>query len=563
MTNPLRVVAPSPDLVNSLNFRANPYIIDNLDGSVEIQFDTYGTTSVPTTFSVSYVMLSDNLSTTVGSEQLLSFPTRIADISGLTQGKYYRFRFTMSNNSIEGNTVEIIKYISKSQIVASASSFAQANATGSKSLLSLTNSKADFNAKRWAVAYKDFSSVSIPATGDIDAYYSFGTAMYMDSNFDNPNQSGAIGFFISNAGQGGYYLLLDTTSLAASANKKELRIVKANTDGSITQILDSQRTIAESLNGVYGGREYLVNIKVHFNRKNGIKTVKIYASVNGYKISAVDVDTETEEVKNLALIPTRSIALVCRSGKTSFDYAYATDMKKEDFDKASLLGSIQNGIFSNDLLQIAYGDIIYDSNNTEDQAILKSNAIDEFGTTVREIYNTKLQFDTRPAFPLTVSTGLNSSATVLGTKMGNFNAEIFMLNNSSSMLPVDGSNLYVYGNTLSDSGQLQYITDETSDFVYKDPIIFETKWLQSLEAVESLAKWIKGTVVNKGKLVSMEVFGNPILSIGDIVTIKYPYSDLSGNPSQELFIITSLNHEYSEGGLSTRVECRKIYFSAT
>ena len=237
-------------------------------------------------------------------------------------------------------------------------------------------------------------------------------------------------------------------------------------------------------------------------------------------------------------------------------------MSKPEFEKAEILGSVQNGIFSNDLLQIAYGDIIYDSKNADDQSILKSNAIDEFGTTVREIYNTKLKFDTRPSFPLTVSTGLNTSATILGAKMGNFDAEIFMLNNSSTMLPIDGSNLYIYGNTLSDSGQLQYITDETSEFVYKDPIIFETKWLQSLEAVESLAKWIKQNVVNKGKLVNMEIFGNPILSIGDIVTIKYPYADLSGNPAKELFIITNLNHEYEGGGLSTNVTCRKIYFSA-
>lgn len=560
MTYPLRVVAPGFN--TGLNIRRVPSVIDDLNGGVEIIIDTTGMTITPTIFSAFYVMMSDNLSTTVGSELSVVSSVPILSISGLTGGKYYRFRITAGTDEDEGNTVEIIKYISKTENVASATSFVQANGTASKSLLSLTNSKADYDAKRWAVAYKNFDSVTAASSGDVDAYYAFGTAMYMDSNFDNPNQSGAIGFFLSNAGQGGYYLLLDTTSLAASANKKELRIVKANSDGSVTQILDSQRTIAESLNGVYGGREYLVNIKVHFSRKNNKKTVRIYASVNGYRLYATDVDTSTEDVKNVALVPTNTIGLVCRSGKTSFDYAYATSMSKPEFEKAEILGSVQNGIFSNDLLQIAYGDIIYDSKNADDQSILKSNAIDEFGTTVREIYNTKLKFDTRPSFPLTVSTGLNTSATILGAKMGNFDAEIFMLNNSSTMLPIDGSNLYIYGNTLSDSGQLQYITDETSEFVYKDPIIFETKWLQSLEAVESLAKWIKQNVVNKGKLVNMEIFGNPILSIGDIVTIKYPYADLSGNPAKELFIITNLNHEYEGGGLSTNVTCRKIYFSA-
>ena len=142
--------------------------------------------------------------------------------------------------------------------------------------------------------------------------------------------------------------------------------------------------------------------------------------------------------------------------------------------------------------------------------------------------------------------------------MGNFDVELYLLNNSSGMLPIDGSNLYIYGSTLSPSGQLEYITDSTSEYVTKQPVIFETKWLQSLQDVKSLAEWIRSQVINKGKLVSLSVFGNPLLSVGDIVTIKHTYADLTGDQSQELFIITNVIHDYTDGGLNTELVCRQI-----
>jgi hypothetical protein len=482
----------------------------------------------------------------------------------LQRGKNYVFKVRAEDGSLYGNYQIIEKYISKDSAVVGDTNKQLSESSQSKSLLELTNSKDNFKNKKWAIVYKKFDSLSDEPDGNIDTYYSYGAALYMDSNFDNPNQSAAVGFFISDGGQKGYYLSLETTSLAASANKKELRIMKATGGGNLVAIKDSQVSIAESLNGVYGGREYLVNIKVRFKRFNGIKTVYIYGSVNGYKFSATDTDFENseEKIKNIALTPTKQVALVCKSGKVAFDYVYATDIKdKKEFDRLQLVGSIQNGIFSNDFLEAGFGDLIYNQNIDDDSKIIPSRAIDEFGTTVREIYTAKLKFDSRPVFPINISTGLNSGATLIGSKMGSFDAEFYLLNNSSTTIPVDGSSLYIYGNTLSESGQLEYKTNETSEYVSKEPVIFETKWIQNLEDVENLANWIKGNVINKGKLVEMEIFGNPAISVGEIITIKYPYASLTGDSEKERFIVTNIKHEYRDGGLTTSISARKIHFS--
>jgi hypothetical protein len=85
-------------------------------------------------------------------------------------------------------------------------------------------------------------------------------------------------------------------------------------------------------------------------------------------------------------------------------------------------------------------------------------------------------------------------------------------------------------------------------------VIFQSEWLQNLSDVESLGQWIKSNIINRGKTVTMEVFGNPLISVGDIVTINYTYQGLAGT---EKFIVTSVQNSYQEG-LSTNITCRTL-----
>jgi ABC-type multidrug transport system fused ATPase/permease subunit len=100
----------------------------------------------------------------------------------------------------------------------------------------------------------------------------------------------------------------------------------------------------------------------------------------------------------------------------------------------------------------------------------------------------------------------------------------------------------------------EYTTEELSEYVNKEPVIFESKWLQNLSDVKALAEWIKTKAVNRGRLVNMSVFGNPLISVGDIVTIKYTYQGFAGT---EKLIITNVTHRYNEG-LETSISCRTL-----
>jgi hypothetical protein len=52
----------------------------------------------------------------------------------------------------------------------------------------------------------------------------------------------------------------------------------------------------------------------------------------------------------------------------------------------------------------------------------------------------------------------------------------------------------------------------------------------------------------------MQIFGNPLISVGDIVSITNTYQGLSG---LENFIVTEVKHSFSEG-LETSITCRTL-----
>jgi hypothetical protein len=131
------------------------------------------------------------------------------------------------------------------------------------------------------------------------------------------------------------------------------------------------------------------------------------------------------------------------------------------------------------------------------------------------------------------------------------------MNNTSQTIPLSNgaeASFLLLGNSLGSSGDLEYVTDELNDYVTKEPAVFISSWLQNESDVKSLANWIKSNVINKGRIVNMTIFGNPLVSVGDIVSIKNTYQGLAGT---ENFIVTEVRHSFSEG-LETSITCRTL-----
>lgn len=559
-----------PNYNPSLDIIYSPIINEVTTTSVSIDVQIINMGIAPTGYRVVTQRLLDDGVTNDGSAVTTTHGSKPMLITGLTAGRWYKFTITALNGTQVGNSVEYPKYKLSSTSSSGgtiAAGLDPKKVTPGKSYYVLSNNSK--TGREYTVSYRTFPAIVLPSestetiTGDEGvsdtvktyglSHYAFGTSIIMDSIDTSPLQGAGLGFFVSNNGGTGYYILIESTASSVVASRKSIRIIKVN-GKDITNLTDSQRNAESTFEGIFGGRSYNIDVKVKVNSGD----ITIIAYINGFKITATDKNNYAL-AKGLQkiLAPTETVALVCSKGTAAFDYVYGNRISEKKYNDANYVVNLYQGQFSNDILNTSFGEIAYDGNFEADEVNRKGVALDEFGTVVREIAKVKTKFDSRPAYPIKWSTGDNKFAKVLGYKVSNFGGEAYVLNNASTTIPLadgEAANFYIFGNTLGLSGQLEYTTSEVSEYAAKEPVIFESKWLQSESDVISLATWIKDKVINRGKLISMDVFGNPLISVGDIVTIKYVYQGLAGT---EKFIVTNVNHIF-DNGLETSIVCRTL-----
>jgi len=562
-----------------------PYVVQsttNIGGIPEITFASTSSISVkisktnmttePVNYSVTYYKMDESNNIVPGTSQTVLKTENPFTIENLSTNTSYGISVKAGNGTSFGNSVyrsfatpieyNVAGY--KGMVVD------PTKAAAAKSFLRMSNNSS--NPKEFSVAYRTFSAITLPTTTysyaglpsyileQMNSYstkhYAFGTKMFLESIIDRTKQSAGFGFFVDGQGNDGYYILIDSTETAGAVNKKEVRICKVK-GGDIRVLNDTQKNTVSSLNGVYGGRSYDVDVKV----KVQLSSVKISVYINGFLITATDSsglyeDENGKSTVNQILKPTNTIALVCKYGEAIFDYVYGTDIDETAYNDSEFVKNMYRGSFSNDYLNLGFGDIIYNNSVEEDNAA-KPVGLDEFGTSVREIRKVDLRYKSAPAYPIKFSTGLNTSVKILGSKLSNFGGETYVLNNSSALTPLNdeqSATFYLYGDTIAPSGTMEYNSDILSDYINQEPVVFQSSWLQNLSDVEALGAWIKNNIVNKGKLINLSVFGNPFIAVGDIVSVKYSYQGLDGT---QKFIVTNVRHTFSDG-LDTEITCRSL-----
>lgn len=422
--------------------------------------------------------------------------------------------------------------------------------SSTKSFLKLSNDSVDKD--NYTIAYKQFSQLNTS-----NEYFVFGTSLFFESKLDKPKQSGGIGFFVDNLGKDGYFINIETTALSAIDNRKEFSIYKVK-GGVVYQLTDSQSGgISKSLNGVFGGKLYKIDVKV----KRTSSKVDITVFVNGFKITATD-ENPSAGVKaqgGVGILPaTNKLALRCQEGVVYFDYIYGMHLDQKKFELDSLFNLYQ-GQFSNAAFSFLYGNTLLENQSISNNVV--GGFLEEFGPVAREIKFVNTKYDSRPAFPLYTSIGINPFAQVLGERLTSFGAKVFVVNNTGTSIPLDDSGTYsffIVGKYINQSGTIEYVDNSASDFDVQEPVQFESTWIQKLTDAKALGDWVKSVWSKKNLIVKLQVFGNPLLSVGDIIAINYPYNDLSdtgGNAKK--FVITSISHNFEEG-LETTLVCRTL-----
>jgi hypothetical protein len=397
-------------------------------------------------------------------------------------------------------------------------------------------------------------SVAIKNTGISTSYkkYSFGAGILFASTLTNLRSGGGIGFFTNSTGTNGYYIELQTDQSQSNNKDKSLKIYKIVNTKRI-YLTDSQdKDSGRLLGGVLTSTLYKLDVDVTVDTSAGVVVIDVY--VNNFKVSAVDTSVaNTTDPKKKIIAPTANIALFSKLHTTAFDYVYANPVSATQITDTSSR-KIYDGQYSSSTIDFTFGEKVAQNFNSPDN---KVSFIEEFGKTVREIRHVKANFAQSAAIPLYASTGINKFATILGSKFSNHAAEIFVINNASSFIPLSVGNeqqFFVLGNYVDNGSQHEY-TEPVDESSALEPATFQSMWIQSEADAKALYGWIKNQWSKQQQSINMEIFGNPAIEVGDIITINYPKNDLDGTKK---FLVTNVNTSFDEG-VSTNITARSIY----
>ncbi len=405
-----------------------------------------------------------------------------------------------------------------------------------KSLFQITCDSKNKNLHSIAVKNMDISTAG--------SHYTFGTGMFFRSTVKEVDASGGIGFFTSSNGMTGYYVSMETTSnLADSGSDRALAIFKIK-NGVKTSLTDSQKDKQKTLNYVAGSTSYKVDIRVNHDAAAGAVLIDVF--INNFKISAID----TSDI----ITPTSNLAIYSSTGSAFFDYVYAVPLTEDQYLKG-IMQDQYYGRFGSTTLNFLYGDKLI---SNLDKSVVSGGKVDEFGTVARELKKIAIKYDSRPGFPVFASTGLSQFVEVLGQRLTSFGAEVYVVNNAGTFIPLDDSkfaSFSIIGTYVVPSGQNEYMDKTINEFSNPEQATFESTWIQSEQDAKSLSDWIKNKWSKKQSVCEMEIFSNPLISVGDLVTINYPSNGLDGT---QKFIVTNINNTFDRG-LSTKITTRSIY----
>lgn len=536
-------------------------IIQLSDTSIQITVQTDNFDFDPTYYLVTYKSESAFTATTLDPNPT----TDQFNITGLERGKKYEIRVVAywQEGSVVQTSGELKAFYKMDEEIAGGTALGQSSnplnvlSNNNGGYLTLSSGKGED--KSYTVASRSFDAIVLPtstattvsgsknkAPSYQEKYYAFGTSLVFSSIVSDGAGGAGIGFFTDDRANVGYYLLLDTTVSASSSSKKAVQWVKIENGKNSVKPLASTTEA-----GLISGEVYNIDIRV---KVVGFK-ITMVAYINGAMITASDTtiyNTSTKKI-NKIVPPTQTITLLCTKGKVYFDYVYGKEVDKKYYEDSSRITNRYYGQYATDFIETAFGNLNF--TETSDDSNSGKEFIDEFGNTIREIKYVDVKYPNSPAQPIGWSNGIQQATSILAQDSNNFSSKVWVLNNSSVTTPLSGNGVsfFVYGNQIRET-QSMYSTGDESDYSILKPVTFETAWVQRQEDAKALGEWIKKSLINKGRIVSMSIFGNPLIQVGDIVSIKYQYQGYSGT---EAFIVTSVSHSYSNG-IQTDLVCRTI-----
>lgn len=412
-----------------------------------------------------------------------------------------------------------------------------------------------------------YSASITPDSVDIseEKYFSVGTALFFKLMRDSLGRvtgeqsvSAGLGIGLSyNSASGappftfsGYLLKVSTSQNVSNKGLKHRDVQMFKVVNGVEKALqDSQTTEDNSITGVSGGEFYRIDVKVS---RETTGTLKFKIKFNNQTITITDNDPVA--IKN-------TISLIGIEGESAFDYAYCSYLNKNEFNSSASYDNYGSYISASKSIQNLFGEFVFTGSNSAS----RSPWVREFGPVAREIKKISTKYSTRPGFAKYPQIILNPNVTLLGYDMTSFGIDAYVLNNTGAFVDIaDGGekSFIVVGETITTLDPFEYIDPDLSATKNEEQVAFESTWIQREKEAQNLSEWMRTQWSKQQTVLTLDVFPNPIIEIGDVVEISYPsnliYSAEDAGKTAGKYIVLDVQQSYSSDP-STRITCRSIY----
>lgn len=386
-----------------------------------------------------------------------------------------------------------------------------------------------------------------------------GTRMKFPSNPKGKDQAAGIWFW-GNAAQNNMYAVdIQRTATVNRTVNNEIRVMKRK-DGVVTHIGGKGATFAIDFDKWYD-IDVLMSGDASFT-----------VSVNGNVVLRV-IDQGID-------LPQSGAAGLYVRGFTVADFEYfymmgPNGIDESELDDASYLDMIRGGYQSNQY----YRDFVtrtrkwypiraYHRANRYKTAYT-DKIFDEFGAQVHEYRPYDIKFEKKPVLYSSLYFSNQDQAVVDEYIHSPFGAQFVIANASRLNSVVNGEDTLTYG-VNNPVDQKMMITGRTvqqadpKDYVVRDSeairargeisLEIDSQWIQSEAAAKALGDWIVTQWAEPADQIEVESFGNPLLQIGDIVSVNYPPRNMTA--ATHKYFIIGINQNWDRG-LTTTLSLRR------
>lgn len=187
---------------------------------------------------------------------------------------------------------------------------------------------------------------------------------------------------------------------------------------------------------------------------------------------------------------------------------------------------------SADILPVEYSWLYFPGNTLTEQQYIRHQLVDEYAVS----YSTPLNTGFRAKFALA-----NNSPHLVYLKKDSDELNQFVVN----------LNLWTHEVIVpSDPENIEHIIDGGN---MSETMQIDSSFIQSRDSAEKLLKLVGHSIDNFSKDVSLSVYGNPLIEIGDIVLVDYPLLGVN----QQKYVVHSVQNSFNNG-LSTKLNLNMI-----